>query len=74
MPGSVNTSQVSARAARKAAWGVTFQTRDRSIETYKQAGAEFDQLISRLSDEVVDRMNEEPDGASRIAIFGLPAR
>ena len=62
------------QSRRKAAWGVTFQTKDRSVETYKQAGAEFDQLISRLSDEVIDRMNEEPDGASRIAIFGLPGQ
>ncbi|UWQ81746.1 type VI secretion system membrane subunit TssM (plasmid) [Leisingera sp. S132] len=62
------------QSRRKSVWGVTFQTKDRSVETYKQAGAEFDQLISRLSDEVIDRMNEEPDGASRIAIFGLPGQ
>ncbi|EEW58477.1 type VI secretion protein IcmF [Ruegeria sp. TrichCH4B] len=59
---------------RKAAWGVTFQTKDRQLDTYKQAGTEFDLLLSRLSDEVIDRMNEEPDGASRIAIFGLPGQ
>ncbi len=62
------------QSRRKSVWGVTFQTKDRAMETYKQAGDEFDQLISRLSDEVIDRMNEEPDGASRIAIFGLPGQ
>ena len=53
---------------------MTFQTKDRQLETHKQAGTEFDRLLSRLSDEVIDRMNEEPDGASRIAIFGLPGQ
>ena len=59
---------------RKAVWGVTFQTRDRAAPTHTQVEAEFDRLVSRLSDEVVDRMSEEPDSVSRIAIFGLPSQ
>lgn len=59
---------------RKAVWGVTFQTSDRMAQTYDQVEDEFDKLISRLSDEVIDRMSEEPDGISRIAIFGLPSQ
>ena len=59
---------------RKAVWGTTFQTRDRAEQTHPQVAAEFDRLISRLSDEVIDRMSEEPDGISRIAIFGLPGQ
>jgi len=59
---------------RKSVWGVTFQTKDRKAETYKNVEAEFDALLARLSDEVIDRMNEEPDGVSRIAIFGLPGQ
>lgn len=61
-------------ARRKAVWGVTFQTRDRSAQTYQDVAAEFDGLLGRLSDEVIDRMTEEPDGVSRIAIFGLPGQ
>lgn len=63
--GSFNQSR------RKLAWGVTFPTKDRKQETYKEVPAEFDLLLKRLSDEVIDRMYDEPDGASRIAIFGL---
>ena len=59
---------------RKAVWGVTFQTKDRKEETYRSVASEFDKLISRLSDEVTDRMNEEPDTVARIAMFGFPGQ
>jgi len=59
---------------RKSVWGVTFQTKDRKEETYRSVAAEFDQLISRLSDEVTDRLNEEPDSVARIALFGFPGQ
>ncbi|MCX7561651.1 type VI secretion system membrane subunit TssM [Sulfitobacter sp. F26204] len=59
---------------RKNVWGVTFQTKDRKADTYLNVEAEFDALLGRLSDEVIDRMNEEPDGVSRIAVFGLPGQ
>ncbi|MBQ2261498.1 MAG: type VI secretion system membrane subunit TssM [Loktanella sp.] len=62
------------QSRRKSVWGVTYQTRDRAEETWKTVPSEFDTLLSRLSDEVIDRMNEEPDGISRIAIFGLPGQ
>ena len=59
---------------RKHVWGVTFQTRDKSAKTFEQVAGEFDALISRLSDETMDRLAEEPDGIARIAIFGLPGQ
>lgn len=59
---------------RRGVWGVTFDTRDRSEETYRAVPAEFDRLISRLSDEVTDRLNEEPDSVTRISIFGFPGQ
>ena len=59
---------------RKLVWGVTFQTKDRKAITHEAVPAEFDRLVSRLSDEIIDRMSEEPDGISRIAIFGLPGQ
>jgi type VI secretion system protein ImpL len=62
------------QSRRKVVWGATFQTRDRSEATHAQVATEFDALVSRLSDEVIDRMSEEPDGISRIAIFGLPGQ
>ncbi|MEL6915919.1 MAG: type VI secretion system membrane subunit TssM [Pseudomonadota bacterium] len=61
-------------AKRKSVWGITFQTKDRKEETHRTVAAEFDKLITRLSDEVTDRLNEEPDSVSRIAIFGFPSQ
>lgn len=62
------------QSRRRHVWGATFQTKDRKAETYQEVGAEFDALVSRLSDEVIDRMSEEPDGVARISIFGLPGQ
>ncbi|MBM2578075.1 type VI secretion system membrane subunit TssM [Jannaschia sp. Os4] len=59
---------------RNAVWGTTFQTKDRKALTHEAVPAEFDRLVGRLSEEVIDRLNEEPDGISRIAIFGLPGQ
>lgn len=59
---------------RKRVWGATFQTESRKEQTYDRVGAEFDALVARLSDEVIDRLSEEPDGVNRIAIFGLPGQ
>ena len=59
---------------RKSVWGATFQTRDRTAQTFQDVPAEFDALVNRLSDEVIDRMTEEPDGVSRISMFGLPGQ
>ncbi|QUJ78120.1 type VI secretion system membrane subunit TssM [Sulfitobacter albidus] len=59
---------------RRAVWGTTFQTKDRTEETYRAVPEEFDKLIARLSDEVTDRMNEEPDTVARIAMFGFPGQ
>lgn len=59
---------------RKKVWGTTFQTKSRKEQTHTQVGEEFDTLVARLSDEVMDRLSEEPDGVNRIAIFGLPGQ
>lgn len=59
---------------RKKVWGATFQTDSRKEQTYERVPAEFDALVARLSEEVIDRLSEEPDGVNRIAIFGLPGQ
>ena len=35
---------------------------------------EFDALVKRLTEELPDRLHEEPDGIARIGIFGFPAQ
>ncbi len=59
---------------RKLVWGTTFQNKDRKAITVEAVPEEFDRLVARLSDEIIDRMSEEPDGISRISIFGLPGQ
>jgi type VI secretion system protein ImpL len=59
---------------RKRVWGTTFQTSDPKESTYQRVAPEFDALVARLAEEVMDRLTEEPDGVNRIAIFGLPGQ
>ena len=63
-----------AAGRRKKVWGATFQTESRKEQTFDRVAGEFDALVARLSDEVIDRLSEEPDGVNRIAIFGLPGQ
>lgn len=57
---------------RRKVWGATFQTEDRRKNMVGQVPAEFDALTRRLTEELSDRLQEEPDPVSRIAIFGFP--
>jgi len=59
---------------RQKVWGATFRPANRREPTLPLAAGEYDALLARLSAEVTDRMNEEPDGVARIAIFGFPAQ
>jgi type VI secretion system protein ImpL len=59
---------------RRKVWGHTFQTDDRKKNMVAQVPAEFDALVKRLTEELPDRLHEEPDGITRIAIFGFPAQ
>ena len=62
------------QSRRNSVWGVTFQTNDRKAITHEAVPAEFDKLVARLSDEVIDRLSEEQDPEARIAVFGLPGQ
>ena len=59
---------------RQKVWGHTFQTENRKKQTVRDFGVEYDRLVERLSEEVTDRLQEEPDGINRIAIFGFPGQ
>lgn len=61
-------------ARRQKVWGHTFQTDSKKEPTVERFGTEYDALVSRLSEEVTDRMAEDPDGVNRIAIFGFPGQ
>lgn len=59
---------------RRKVWGHTFQTEDRKRNMIAQLPAEFDALVTRLTEEIPDRLHEEPDPIARIGIFGFPAQ
>ncbi|WP_031194385.1 MULTISPECIES: type VI secretion system membrane subunit TssM [unclassified Mesorhizobium] len=59
---------------RRKVWGATFQTTDRNKNMAGEAPAEFDALANRLADEMPDRLQEQPDPALRISMFGFPAQ
>jgi type VI secretion system protein ImpL len=59
---------------RRKVWGATFQTQDRTKNHVSDVPSELDALIKRLTEELPDRLHEEPDAISRIAIFGFPAQ
>ncbi len=59
---------------REKVWGHTFQTASKKEPTVERFAAEYDALVARLSEEVTDRLQEEPDGINRIAIFGFPGQ
>jgi type VI secretion system protein ImpL len=59
---------------RKQVWGATFQTSDKTRNLVGEIPVEFDALIERLSEEITDRLQDEPAPARRVALFGLPAQ
>ena len=59
---------------RRKVWGATFQTEDRKKNLIGNVPGEFDLLVKRLTEELPDRLQEEPDAISRIATFGFPAQ
>ncbi|GLQ58044.1 type VI secretion system membrane subunit TssM [Devosia nitrariae] len=61
-------------ARRRVVWGATFETEDRKKNMIGSVPAEFDALTTRLTEELPDRLHEEPDPVSRIALYGFPAQ
>ncbi len=59
---------------RQKVWGATFETVERAAPPIDAFDREFELLCKRLSEDVTDRMHEEPDAVARIAIFGFPAQ
>jgi type VI secretion system protein ImpL len=59
---------------RKAVWGATFQTDDKTANMIGDVPAEFDRLIERLNQELIDRLQEEPNPTARVQVFGFPSQ
>jgi type VI secretion system protein ImpL len=59
---------------RQQVWGATFQTADKSRNMVSEVGVEYDTLLQRLSEETLDRLQDEPVPNSRVLLFGFPAQ
>src|SRR5690349_2719211 len=60
--------------ARKQVWGATFQTGDKKRNMVGEVPVELDVLLERLTDEQLDRLQDEPAPSTRVALFGFPAQ
>jgi type VI secretion system protein ImpL len=61
-------------AGRKHVWGATFQTGDKNKNLVGEIPNEFDLLLERLSEETLDRLQDEPAPQHRVQLFGFPAQ
>ena len=59
---------------RKQVWGATFQTADKSRNMVGEVAIEYDALLERLSEETLDRLQDEPVPNSRVLLFGFPVQ
>jgi type VI secretion system protein ImpL len=59
---------------RKQVWGATFQTADKTRNMVGEVPVEYDALLERLSEETLDRLQDEPAPNTRVLLFGFPAQ
>jgi type VI secretion system protein ImpL len=61
-------------ASRRQVWGATFQTADKNRNLIGDIPTEFDLLLERLSEETLDRLQDEPAPPHRVQLFGFAAQ
>ncbi len=61
-------------AGRRQVWGATFQTADKNRNLIGDIPNEFDLLLERLSEETLDRLQDEPAPQHRVQLFGFAAQ
>ncbi len=61
-------------AGRRQVWGATFQTADKNKNLIGDIPTEFDLLLQRLSEETLDRLQDEPAPQHRVQLFGFAAQ
>jgi type VI secretion system protein ImpL len=59
---------------RRQVWGATFQTADKTRNMIGEVPVEYNILLERLSDETLDRLQDEPAPDTRVLLFGFPAQ
>ena len=69
-----NTQIKANEAGRRQVWGATFQTANKKQNMVGEVANQFDQLLEWLSEETIDRLQEEPSPNYRVSLFGFPAQ
>jgi type VI secretion system protein ImpL len=59
---------------RRQVWGATFQTADKTRNMIGAVPVEYDALLERLSEETLDRLQDEPAPNTRVLLYGFPAQ
>ncbi|MGH9806334.1 MAG: type VI secretion system membrane subunit TssM, partial [Terriglobia bacterium] len=61
-------------AGRRQVWGTTFQTANKKQNLVGEVPNQFDQLLEWLSEDAIDRLQEEPSPNYRVSLFGFPTQ
>jgi type VI secretion system protein ImpL len=61
-------------AGRRQVWGATFQTASKKKNLVGEIPNQFDQLLEWLSEDTIDRLQEEPSPNYRVSLFGFPTQ
>ncbi len=61
-------------AGRRQVWGTTFQTANKKQNLVGEVPNQFDQLLEWLSEDTIDRLQEEPSPNYRVSLFGFPTQ
>jgi type VI secretion system protein ImpL len=59
---------------RRQVWGATFQTATKKQNMVGEVPNQFDHLLEWLSEETIDRLQEEPSPSYRVSLFGFPTQ
>jgi len=61
-------------AGRRQVWGATFQTASKKQNLVGEIPKEFDLLLEWLSEDTIDRLQDEPSPNYRVSLFGFPTQ
>ena len=61
-------------AGRRQVWGATFQTANKKQNLVGEIPNQYDQLLEWLSEDTIDRLQEEPSPNYRVSLFGFPTQ
>ncbi len=62
------------QAGRSQVFGATFQTADKRSNLVTQVPEDFDALVGSLSEEMLDRLQDEPAPVTRVQLYGFPTQ